>query len=31
MAFSALAEIPIAERKKEPLRQLAETLLIRSQ
>ncbi len=31
MAFSALAEIPIEEKKKEPLRRLAETLLIRNQ
>lgn len=31
IAFSALAEIPIAEKKKEPLRRLAETLLVRNQ
>lgn len=31
MAFSALAEIPIEEKRKEPLRRLAETLLIRNQ
>lgn len=31
IAFSALNEIPIAEKKKEPLRRLAETLLVRNQ
>lgn len=31
IAFSALGQIPIADKKKEPLRRLAETLLVRNE